>query len=242
MMKKLLAMLLALLLLGCTAFAETMDNYVGAWILMKVEMLGLPVDPATVGVSAHMELYDDGTCLLEMNDETENGTWAVAEGGITTTDAAGKVDTYELKDGNLVMDEIGMKLIFVPYAPLSGLSQEDFNGVWEFSYMEVYDYQTMAQDFHDAEEMDVKITITLADGKCRLEETAEGVTEVYEAECIMDAFEDGASVMYCMFLDENGVQDGSGMMLMMYPGDELTWYEYDSEADVEYYYNFYPAE
>ena len=242
-MKKLLAMLLALaMMLGCTAFAETLDDYVGAWILMKVEMLGLPVDPATVGVSAHMELYDDGTCLLEMNDEAENGTWAVVEGGITTTDAKGKVDTYELKDGNLIMDAIGMKLIFVPYAPLHGLTVADFNGVWTFSCVEVYDYQTMAQDFYDPEELGTTMQLTLADGKGRLEMNSDGVLEACDGECEVDAFEDGSSVMYFMMLDETGVRDGSGLMLMMYPGDELTWYEYDSEADVEYYYNFYPAE
>ena len=47
-------------------------------------------------------------------------------------------------------------------------------------------------------------------------------------------------MMYFMLLDENGMQDGFGLMLMMYPGAELTWYEYDSAADVEYYYNFAP--
>ena len=34
MMKKLFALLLTLALLGCTAFAETLDDYVGAWILI----------------------------------------------------------------------------------------------------------------------------------------------------------------------------------------------------------------
>lgn len=243
MMKKLFALLLVLaMMLGCTAFAETAADYVGTWILMSVEVLSLPVDPATVGLSAHMELYEDGTCLLEMNDESENGTWAVAEGGITTTDANGTVDTYELKDGNLVMDQLGMKLIFVPYAPLSGLTVADFNGVWVFSYMEVYDYQAMTQEFYDAEEIGTTMQLTLEDGKGCLEMTSDGVLEAYDGECEMEAFEDGTSVMYFMLLDENGVQDGSGLILMMYPGDELSWYEYDSEADVEYYYNFYPAE
>ncbi len=243
-MKKLISMLLALaMLLSCAALGEAaVENYIGTWILMSVEMLGLPVDPAAMGLSAHMELYDDGTCLLEMNDESENGTWAVVEGGITTTDAAGKVDTYELKDGNLVMDEIGMKLIFVPYAPLRGLTLADFNGVWDFSYMEVYDYRAMTQEFYDPEELGTTMKLALADGKGRLEMTSGDVLEAYDGECEVDAFEDGSSVMYFMMLDETGVRDGSGMMLMMYPGDELTWYEYDSEQDVDYYYNFYPAE
>lgn len=242
-MKKLLALLLALaMMLGCTAFAETAINYVGAWMLMGVEMLGVTVDPATVNVSAYMELYEDGTCVLSMMDETQEGTWAATETGITTTDAEGVVDTYTLADGNLVVEQMGMKLIFVPYAPMSGLTVADFNGVWTLSYVEVYDYTAMTQDFYEAEELGSSMVITLADGKGRLEMVSDGVTEAYDADCVVETLEDGSSVMYCMMLDENGVQDGSGLMLLMYPGNELTWYEYDSTGDVEYYYNFIPAE
>lgn len=215
-------------------------DYVGAWVLDAVEMFGLQVDPATAGVSGDMALYEDGTCTLTMLDESQEGTWAITETGITTTDAEGVVDTYTLVNGQLVVEQTGMKLIFVPYAPLSGLTVADFNGDWELSYVEVYDYAAGTQDFYEAAEVGMNIALSLADGKGRAEMTSSEGAEAYDADCIVEPLEDGTSVMYFLFLDENGAQDGTGLMLMMYPGNELTWYEYDSEADVEYYYNFVP--
>lgn len=215
-------------------------NYVGAWVLASVEMFGLQMEPSAVGVSGDVALYEDGTCTLTMQDESQEGTWAVTETGITTTDAEGVVDTYTLVDGQLVVEESGMKLIFVPYAPLSGLTVADFNGDWELSYIEVYDYAAGTQDFYEAGEVGMTIALSLADGKGHAEMTSSEGAEAYDADCIVEPLEDGTSVMYFLFLDENGVQDGTGLMLMMYPGSELVWYEYDSEADVEYYYNFVP--
>lgn len=215
-------------------------NYVGAWVLASVEMFGMQMEPSAVGVSGDVALYEDGTCTLTMLDETQEGTWAVTETGITTTDAKGVVDTYTLTNGQLVVEESGMKLIFVPYAPMSGLTVADFNGDWALSYVEVYDYAAGTQDFYEAEETGMTIALTLADGKGHIDMATSEGAEAYDADCIVEALEDGTSVMYFLFLDENGAQDGTGLMLMMYPGSELVWYEYDSEADVEYYYNFVP--
>ena len=243
-MKKLLSLLLAFMLLGCTALAETTAaaDYVGTWVLTAVEMLGMQIDPATLGLDAFVELYEDGTCSLTMLEETQAGTWAVTENGITTTDAEGVVDSYTLTEGQLVAEQDGMKLIFTLYAPLGGLTAADFNGEWGFIYLEVYDYAAMTQDFYEGTEMGLTITLTLQDGAGRMEMTSEGVTEAYLGDCVVETMEDGSSVMYFLMLDENGVQDGTGLILMMYPGNELTWYEYDSEAEVEYYYNFALAE
>nr|MBR4281410.1 hypothetical protein [Clostridia bacterium] len=210
----------------------------GPWVLMAVEMFGVQIDPVTLGLTADMELYEDGTCLLTMMDESQEGTWAVTETGITTTDAEGVVDAYTLVDGRLVAEQDGMKLIFVAYVPLGGLTAADFNGNWSFSYLEVYDYSAMTQAFYDSEELGLTIALSLADGKGRMEMASEEGTEIYQGECVVEDLEDGSSVMYFMMLDENGAQDGTGLMLTMYPGGELTWYEYYSETDVEYYYNF----
>lgn len=215
-------------------------NYTGVWVLSGVEMFGVQMDPATVGVSGDVALYEDGTCTLTMQDESQDGTWAVTGTGITTTDAQGVVDAYTLVNGELVVEQDGMKLIFIHYVPLTGLTAADFNGVWSMDYVEVYDYTAMTQDFYEAADLGMSMELTLADGKGHMVMTYSGETEELDAECIVEDVEGFGSVLYFMFLDESGVQDGSGMMLLMYPGSELTWYEYDSAADVEYYYNFLP--
>lgn len=215
-------------------------DYVGLWVLSGVEMFGLKMSPSAVGVAGDMALYEDGTCTLTMMDESQEGTWAVTETGITTTDAQGIVDTYQLVNGELVAEQDGMKLIFVPYAPLRGLTVADFNGVWSLDYAEVYDYAAMTQDFYEAEELGMTMELTLADGKGHMVMTSGDETEERDAECFVEELDDYCSMMYFMMLDETGAQDGSGLMLMMYPGAELTWYEYDSTADVEYYYSFVP--
>lgn len=213
-------------------------DYAGSWIITGVEMLGMTMDAETVGVSGDMALYEDGVCVLTMMDESQEGTWAVTETGITTTDAEGVVDTYTLVNGQLVAEQDGMKIIFDRYAPRSGLTVADFNGEWVFEYAEVCDYANGTQDFYEAADFGLSMTLSLADGKGQATMTSQGQTDVIAAECIVEEVEDFGSVMYMMFLDENGAQDGTGMMLIMYPEDELTWNEYDSEADVEYYYNF----
>lgn len=215
-------------------------NYVGTWVLSGVEVFGIAMAPSAVGVAGDMALYEDGTCTLTMMDESQEGTWAATETGITTTDAQGVVDTYQLVNGELVAEQDGMKLIFTLYAPLRGLTVADFNGVWSLDYAEVYDYTAMTQNFYEAEELGMTMELTLADGKGHMVMTSGGETEERDAECVVEEMEDYCSMMYFMLLDETGAQDGSGLMLMMYPGAELTWYEYDSAADVEYYYNFVP--
>ncbi len=216
-------------------------DYVGAWVLSNVEVMGIAMDPGMVGLGGDVMLYEDGTCVLTMMDESQEGTWSVTETGITTTDANGVVDTYMLVNGQLVIEQSGMKLVFIPYAPLYGLTVADFNGEWAFESLEIYDYAQMTQGVYTAAEVGTEITLSMANGKGHVVMNYTDGKEEYDGECVVEEVAEFGSVMYFLFLDENGVQDGSGLMLMMYPGDELTWYEYDQEADMELYYNFVRA-
>ena len=213
-------------------------DYVGAWVLNSVEVMGIAMDPGMVGLGGDMMLYEDGTCVLTMLDESQEGTWAVTETGIATTDADGVVDAFMLVNGQLVIEQSGMKLVFIPYAPLFGLTVADFNGEWVFESMEMYDYVQMTQGVYTAEEVGTEIALSLENGKGHLVMSYTGGKDEYDGECVVEDVAELGSVMYFLFLDENGVQDGSGLMLMMYPGDELTWFEYDQEADMDLYYNF----
>ena len=245
-MKKLVSLLLALMmLLGMTAFAEAAVDYTGLWALTGVAASGVTVDPTALGLDMSMELYEDGTCALIALGEEEMGAWVVTEGGVAVTDADGvTMDMLLTEDGALTVEQDGAMLIFTReeyVMPLAGLTVADFNGEWVFEYMEMYDYAQMTQGVYAAEEVGVEMALSLADGKGHLVMSYVDGKDEYDGECVIEEVAELGSVMYFMLLDENGVQDGSGMMLMMYPDDELTWFEYDQEAQLELYYNFIRA-
>lgn len=238
-MKKLISLLLTfMLLLGCTALAQEAVNYTGYWVMTGVEVNGAPVDPSALGLSAYMELYEDGSCLLVMMDEVQEGSWAATEYGIETTDAEGIVDPFTYVNGALVIENEGNKLIFTQGAytvPLTGLTAADFNGDWEFVYAEVLG------EVYDAAELGMAISLHLEDGKGHMVMSFPDGAEEYDAVCEVKEIEGFGTAMYFLILDEAGQPDGSGLMLMMYDNGELVWYEVD-EDNTELFYCFVSAE
>ena len=234
-MKKLLSLLLALMMcLGCTAFAEAAVDYVGYWVLAALEVAGMQADPATVGLSAYMEIYEGGACLLVAGDTVQDGTWVATETGIETTDAEGTVDAMTYVDGNLVAEQEGIKLIFVRQeytAPMEGLTEADFAGVWNFAYLE---YLGTA---YDAAEVGTAMVITLEEGKGKLEMSYEGGAESYNATTQLVEYPGFGTVLFFFYLDENGAETGEGMVLLKFDNDELVWYVVD-EYDNDIYYCF----
>lgn len=244
-MKKMISLLLALLLmLGCTALAEETVDYTGYWLLTGVEVKGTPADPALLGVSAYMELYDDGTCLLVAMEAATDGTWAVTDTGITTTDETGVVDTYTYVDGALVCEQDGNKLIFTPESytmPLNGLTMADFEGDWVFTYVET------GNTSYTAEEIGVAMTLSIHAGKgvhtMIFADEPEAGAMVYTGECLLEEVLDFGTVLYIFYVDESGQQDGSGVALLKFDNEELVWYTVDeSEQNVFYCFVADPAE
>lgn len=88
-MKKLFALLLALaMLLGCAAFAEAAD-YVGTWVLTRLETPEMTMDMALLdqlGMGMTMTLNGDGTMFTDTMGVKEEGTWVVTATGIAMTD------------------------------------------------------------------------------------------------------------------------------------------------------------
>ena len=214
-------------------------DFAGYWVVTSIEMMGMSLDPATLGVSAYMELFEDGTCYLVAMEETQDGTWAVTETGIETTDAAGVVDIYTLVGEQLVVEMEGMKMIFTREeytVPLTGLTVADFNGDWEFAYVEVMN------ETYDAEEIETAISLHIEDGKGHVVTTYPEGVEEYDAVCEVEEVEDFGTVMYFLYLDPATEETtGYGMMLLLFDNGELVWYSMD-EQDVTYFYCFVPAE
>ena len=231
MMKKLLSLLMVfVMVLGGAALAEAAVDYTGYWVLTAVEVAGAAVDPAVLGYNAYMDIYANGFCRMVINDQVDNGSWAATENGIEATNEAGQAEAFTLVDGMLVFEMDGSKLIFAKEAhtePLQGLAVADFNGKWVFSYLE---YLGAA---YGAEEVGVDMTITLSDGKGSLEMTYAEGTEAYEADCVLVEYPDFGSVLFFLYLDENGEQIGDGMALLKFDNNELVWYyvdEYDNDV------------
>ena len=240
-MKKLFALLLVIMLmLGCAAFAEETVDYAGYWVVTSAEVNGKTYDPAALGVSAYMELYADGTCLLVAMDEATDGTWAVTGTGITTTDETGAVDDYTYVDGALVHEQDGNKLIFtseVYTMPLNDLSMADFEGDWIFAYVEV------GNEVYYAEETGLTMTLSIHDGKgvhtMAFADEPEAGTMVYTGECLLEEAPDFGTMLYIFYVDESGQPDGSGVALLKFDNEELVWYAID-EYDRNVFYCFVP--
>lgn len=246
-MKKLLCALLALMLaLGCTAIAEDADfDYTGQWVLTGGIVAGVTVDLATLEAAVETELdmdmllYADGICALTAGGATEEGTWTVTENGVQVVDAGLTVIEFTLVDGKLVQVGENTQLIFAradeTYAmPLTGMTLADFNGEWALSYVE---YAGMMLD---AETLGLTIDITLEDGEGKaVIETAESTTNI-DAFCEVVEIDQMGSVLYFVFLDENGEQTETYMMLLLFDNGELVWYSIEDEMEV--FYCFLPAE
>ncbi len=229
-MKKLMALLVVLAMMCGAAFAEAVD-YVGYWVMSGVEVAGIRVDPTMLGLNAYMELYEDGSCMLVAMDEVLEGTWAVTETGITTTDANGETDTYTYVEGELVVEEEGNKLIFTPgdyVLPLSGLTMADFDGEWVFTYAE------MGNAIYYPEELGADIQLSIHDGKgvltnTYMEETGP-VTENLPGVCEIEEVPDAGTWLYFLYTDEAGNPTDYGLALTMFEGQELVWYLEDESG------------
>ena len=143
---------------GAAPVAAEEISFPGTWVLMGLEMNGMTADPAALGIAGSMVLNEDGTCVLTMMDASQNGTWAVTETGLTTTDAEGTVDAYTVAEGKLRTEADGMTLIF-------GRAQEkvEYVGMWELTGVKAAGL-TLAPD-----QMGLQMTLYVyEDGTCEM--------------------------------------------------------------------------
>ena len=90
---------------------EVTSDITGTYKLSGAEMDGeaLPMEGAPeMGII----LDADGTVTLTSDGEAETGTWTQEGNELILTSDEGEVMTMTLEDGNLVMEESGVKMIF----------------------------------------------------------------------------------------------------------------------------------
>ena len=194
--------------------------YVGLWQADILEMDGESYPVADMGMEMNFTLNADGTAESYDGEVAETGTWTV-ENGVVTLD--GMPMTAE--DGKLVMEEDGMKLIFVKEdgasvpaadaAPVSG-DGAAYVGTWQANLLE------MDGESYPVADMGLVMYFTL---------NADGTAESYDGEVAETgtwAFENGAVIV-------DGVEiqvTEDGRLLMEDADSKLFFVRTDAAPDV----------
>lgn len=199
MVKKIVALLLCLLMLGSLAVAQTVD-YTGVWYLVSVESSGVAFSPADVGMEMTVTLNADGTgTITTTGEEDKVAAWAL-DGDVLTITADEQPLAFTLTaEGQLVAESEGTKMIFgreaagpgfVPAAAIAAPDMAAFNGTWTITTVDVggmyVPFAAMAQaGLEDASivildgsvtSLGTQETATFADGKLEVASLVEGMT------------------------------------------------------------------
>lgn len=135
-MKKLLAVLLAALLLAAPAFAQT-ASLAGEWTMTKTVASGVVMSPEAYGLSMTIVLNPDGTAFARQTINgapmEENGTWTQAGNTVTiTSQLTGEVSTFTLQsDGTLLAMVDGVAMYFTQTAAAPQATNAPATGSFE---------------------------------------------------------------------------------------------------------------
>ena len=135
-MKKLLAVLLAALLLAAPAFAQT-ASLAGEWTMTKTVASGVVMSPEAYGLSMTIVLNPDGTAFARQTINgapmEENGTWTQAGNTVTiTSQLTGEVSTFTLQsDGTLLAMVDGVDMYFTQTAAAPQATNAPATGSFE---------------------------------------------------------------------------------------------------------------
>lgn len=227
-MKKLVALLLALMLCLGTALAEDAD-IIGTWYLNKVASNGMSFDPATLGLDITMTLDEDEKATTVSGEETMVSYWR-KNGDEYITPLNDGLLVFALQDGNLVGEMDGVQMIFgrekaevatfVLGEAKTDATMADYNGTWNATLVDMLGMQLPVA------EMGMMMQITVADGKVSVMEsegeeptTAEGTATVENG--VLSIMIEGDTVATPLQLHEGDVlamvvDMGEGMTMSMY--------------------------
>jgi len=174
--------------------AGTAEDFVGFWNASVMEMEGMTIDVAEMGMVMDLTINADGTITVFDGESAEEGIWTLTDGKV---DIMGEMQLALTEDGRLCMEEDGAAMYFVrgdgaevPVVPLVG-EAEDFVGLWVGYSTEVEGQSCLLSD------LGVTIEIKL---------DADGVITLYDGE----AMETGAWTLL-----EDGTADIDGMILTL---------------------------
>lgn len=147
MVKKLTALLVALLMLFTFASAGAAD-FLGAWYLASYESNGITLNPADMGMEMSFTLNGDGTGVITVPGEEDMAATWTADGANITITAANNPLTFALTDdGKMVAQQEETKMIFgreapapgfVPAAAIAAADIAQFDGTWNITTVNAF--------------------------------------------------------------------------------------------------------
>ncbi|MBP3636335.1 MAG: hypothetical protein J6K13_02105 [Clostridia bacterium] len=210
-MKKLAAVILALLLCLGTALADSAD-VVGVWYLDEIITDGVVLNPSLFEMDMTLELLTDGTARRMTQTADETGTWAM-NGQSVVFSLAGSTETFTLENGKLTGCRDNMEIVLVKerFAPsMPEIRQDavlaDFNGAWYATLVE-----SMGMRFPVAD-MGMSMVITLANGTAIIDEGVEEQTAVSSGTAAMN----GSTLVIAL-------PDGSTIPLQLHATGEVSY-------------------
>lgn len=147
-MKKLTALLLAVMMACLMTAACAEDLLSGEWYLKTMTQGDQTMDVASMGLNVVLTLNADGTCTFVGMGSDSAGTWVDdADNNKITITIEGSPADAMLSDGELTVSEGEQSMIFTREAPAAEASEtaeiktdaaaEEFNGSWECIALEV---------------------------------------------------------------------------------------------------------
>lgn len=141
-----LALLVSLFCCGAAVLAEA-ESLEGVWYLNSVEIEGVEMSPASLGLEMVMTLETDDTVLIQVTgEEDESGAWS-RDGDEVTVTIEGETMVFVLQGDALVVEDDGATMIFgreksemeeFVAAPIrEDVALSDFDGMWTATILDM---------------------------------------------------------------------------------------------------------
>lgn len=214
-MKKIVAILLALMLCLGVALAEDAD-IIGTWYLNEVASNGMSFDPSALGLDITMTLDEDEKATTVSGEETMVSYWR-KNGDEYFTPFNGGLLVFAPQDGNLVGEMDGVQMVFgrekeevvafVLGEAKTDATMADYNGTWNATLVDLLGMQMNVAD------MDMRMQVTVADGK----------VTILEGEGEESTTDEGTATVEDGVLAITFEGDTEATLLQLHEGDVLAW-------------------
>lgn|GEM_PF-132405 len=121
----------------------------GTWYLNAMDVMGMSMNPASMGMEMAMTLNEDNTAFAEMAGEEEGptGSWAIVDDQVVVTMDGDDLALSLTDDGNLVAEQDEMKMTFgkekaevetIEASPArTDATLADFDGAWNAAFADM---------------------------------------------------------------------------------------------------------